>query len=49
MKKYEQPRTWLCTKFSLPFSLPNVSRGSDHSKSHMSPEVGGSRNRLIWD
>ena len=48
VKKYEQPRTWLCTKLSVIFSCPKSSTGSDQRMSHISPCVGGSRNRSIW-
>jgi hypothetical protein len=47
VKKYEQPRTWLCKNGSLVFSDPNSSNGSAQSMSHISPCVGGSLNRLI--
>lgn len=47
VKKNEQPRTWLCTKFSEVFSDPKSSIGSDQRISHIMPCVGGSRNRSI--
>jgi hypothetical protein len=47
VKKYEQPRTWLCTKLSVVFSVPKSSTGSAHKISHINPWVGGSRKRSI--
>lgn len=49
VKKYEQPRTWLCRKLSVVFSAPKSSTGSAHKISHMSPCVGGSRKRSIYE
>jgi hypothetical protein len=46
-KKYEHPRTWLCTKKSFVFSCPNSSSGSAQRMSHIRPCVGGSRKRSI--
>ena len=48
VKKKLHPRTWLCMKLSEVFSFPKSSTVSAQSKSHISPDVGGSLNLLIW-